>query len=119
MSKKLTKEEFIEKARLVHGDRYDYSKFIYINCMTKGIIICKEHGEFLQTPNSHISKKQNCFKCGKIKQGNSYIKYNIEEKGNLIDNNPKLCKEWDYDKNYPLRPEQFTEHSGKKVHWSN
>lgn len=29
MAKKLTTEEFIEKAKEVHGDKYDYSKVVY------------------------------------------------------------------------------------------
>lgn len=45
-TKKLTTEEFIEKARKVHGDKYDYSKVQYINNSTKICIICHEHGEF-------------------------------------------------------------------------
>ena len=53
-SKRLTNEEFIEKARLVHEDKYDYSKVNYINTSTKVCIICPEHGEFWQTPNSHL-----------------------------------------------------------------
>ncbi len=48
-------EEFIPKAIAIHGDKYDYSKFHYINARTKGIIICPEHGEFLQTPNNHLN----------------------------------------------------------------
>lgn len=46
MSKKLTTEEWVAKARAVHGDRYDYSKVEYINGKTKVCIICPEHGEF-------------------------------------------------------------------------
>ena len=45
--KKLTTNEFIEKCKKIHNDRYDYSKFIYINANTKGMIICPIHGEFL------------------------------------------------------------------------
>ena len=55
-------EEFIEKARELHRDRYDYSKFNYINCKTKGIIICKEHGEFSQHASNHLLGK-GCSKC--------------------------------------------------------
>ena len=44
--KKTTTEEFIERARKVHGDKYDYSKVEYINSRTKVCIICPEHGEF-------------------------------------------------------------------------
>ena len=57
-------QEFIKKARKVHGDKYDYSKVEYINNSTKVCIICPEHGEFWQSPNNHLSKKQNCPKCG-------------------------------------------------------
>lgn len=53
-SKRLTNEEFIGKARLVHEDKYDYSKVNYINTATKVCIICPEHGEFWQTPNNHL-----------------------------------------------------------------
>ena len=49
------KEEFIQKAREVHGDKYDYSKVNYVNSYTKVCIICPEHGEFWQKPNSHIN----------------------------------------------------------------
>ena len=62
MSKKITTEIFINKAILVHGDRYDYSKIVYINSKTKIIIICKDHGEFEQTPNNHL-RNRNCPKC--------------------------------------------------------
>ena len=59
-----TRESFIEKAREIHGDFYDYSKVIYKGNKTKVIIVCPEHGEFLQTPHMHISKKmQGCPSC--------------------------------------------------------
>ena len=51
---RLTTEQFIEKAKLVHGDKYDYSKVEYKNTATKVCIICREHGEFWQTPNNHL-----------------------------------------------------------------
>lgn len=57
---------FIEKAKLIHGDKYDYSKINYLNANTKVNIICKEHGEFLQTPAQHINMKHNCPKCSKM-----------------------------------------------------
>lgn len=55
-------EEFIEKARKVHGDKYDYSKVEYVNSKTKVKIICPVHGEFEQTPNSHLIGR-GCRKC--------------------------------------------------------
>ena len=54
MPKKLSKTEFIERAKKVHGDKYDYSKVEYINSETKVCIICPIHGEFWQRPADHI-----------------------------------------------------------------
>ena len=58
-----TTEEWIEKAKNVHGNKYDYSKVNYINSNTKVTIICREHGEFKLLPNCHIQKKRECVKC--------------------------------------------------------
>jgi hypothetical protein len=60
--KRLTTEQFIEKAKAVHGDKYDYSLVDYRNAKTKVKIICPEHGSFEQTPNNHLSGN-NCPKC--------------------------------------------------------
>ena len=56
---------FIEKAKLMHLNKYDYSKVKYINNRTKVCIICPEHGEFWQTPDAHLSNK-GCPKCGRV-----------------------------------------------------
>lgn len=56
-------EDFIRKARLVHGDKYDYSKVNYVNSQTKVCIICPIHGEFWQIPAEHLRGK-GCVKCG-------------------------------------------------------
>ena len=69
MQKRLNKEKFIEKARNVHGDKYDYSKVEYINSRTKVCIICPIHGEFWQTPSGHLS--YGCKKCYDDKRGKS------------------------------------------------
>jgi hypothetical protein len=61
--KKLTSEEFIEKAKKVHGDKYDYSKVDYKNSATKVCIICSDHGKFYQIPNDHL-RGRGCTKCG-------------------------------------------------------
>lgn len=53
--KVLTIDEFITKAKELHGDKYDYSKIEYVNSSTKVCIICPKHGEFWQTPHSHLS----------------------------------------------------------------
>ena len=60
---KLTKEEFIEKAKKVHGDEYDYCLVEYKNNKTKVKIKCPKHGIFEQTPNVHMN--HGCPACGK------------------------------------------------------
>ena len=56
-------KNFIESAIKKHGKRFDYSKVIYINTTTKIIIICKKHGEYLQSPRCHLCSKTGCKKC--------------------------------------------------------
>lgn len=70
--KKSNTEDFIKKAKEIHGDRYDYSKVNYVNNETPVCIICPEHGEFWQTPYNHI-KGCGCQKCAGV------IKSNTEE----------------------------------------
>lgn len=52
-----TTQEWIEKAKEVHGDKYDYSKVEYKNKTEKVCIIHPEHGEFWQEAHAHISQK--------------------------------------------------------------
>ena len=63
MSKKSTTGEFISKSKLIHGDKYDYSKVEYVNNHSKVCIICPGHGEFWQTPANHL-KNRGCPICG-------------------------------------------------------
>lgn len=65
MGKRKTTEEFIEQAKAVHGDKYDYSRVEYTNTKGKVCIICQEHGEFWQSPSSHLSGR-NCPICGEL-----------------------------------------------------
>lgn len=60
LSKAFTYEKFLQlvnDCELHKNKNYDYSKFVYINKHTKGIIICPKHGEFLQSPNNHLRGK--------------------------------------------------------------
>lgn len=78
---KLTHEEFITKAREIHGNKYDYSLINYVNNQTNIIIICQNHGEFLQKPVKHLSN-HGCPICksskGEILISNLLNKNNIE-----------------------------------------
>lgn len=60
---KKTTEQFVEEAKDVHGDAYDYSKVEYKSMHTKVCIICPQHGEFWQTPHNHIHHKDRCPLC--------------------------------------------------------
>lgn len=73
MSKQKTTEEFIKKAKEIHGDIYDYSKVDYINNNTKVLIICKKHGEFQQNPLKHVNG-QGCNNCINKTEGKLYNK---------------------------------------------
>jgi len=59
---RLTQQEFISRARLVHGDKYDYSKAEYLNSQSPITIICPEHGEFSQIANYHLNGN-GCIQC--------------------------------------------------------
>lgn len=72
-----TTEEFIEEAKKIHGDKYDYSKVEYKNNKTKVTIICPEHGKFEQSPEHHLSG-HGCRKC-QYKKFSEDRKYTFEE----------------------------------------
>lgn len=71
---KLTTEQFVAKAKAIHGDKFDYSKTTYVNGETKVRIVCPIHGESLILPRQHLIGF-GCRKCGydarKKKQPNS------------------------------------------------
>jgi len=70
--------EFIDRANIVHNYTYNYENSIYINPTTKIDIICKKHGLFKQTPNSHLNGS-GCPIC-KLSKGenkiNNFLKLN-------------------------------------------
>jgi very-short-patch-repair endonuclease len=91
---RLSPDKFINKANKIHNNKYDYSKVEYINSQTKIIIICKEHGEFIQKPNEHL-RGCGCTKCGKISMINKQSKTQeqfIKEANNIHKN------QYDYSK---------------------
>lgn len=56
-------QKFIEKSKELFGDKFDYSKVEFKSTKKKVIIICPKHGEFEQTPESHLKSKCGCPKC--------------------------------------------------------
>ncbi len=61
---KLTQSDFIEKSKKIHKNKYDYSLSFYKKYEEKLIIVCKIHGQFLQTPHMHLSGN-GCPSCSK------------------------------------------------------
>ena len=62
LNSRLNQNGFLEKAILVHGLKYDYSKAVYSRHCDKIIVICKNHGEFSLIANNHL-KGVGCKKC--------------------------------------------------------
>ena len=94
--RKKTKDEFIKESRDVHGDKYDYSNVEYVGAHTKVCIICKEHGEFWQTPSNHLSGR-GCIKCRDNATGERcrFSKEDFIKRANEIHNG-----KYNYDKVY-------------------
>lgn len=100
MSKKLTTEQFIEQSKVIHGNKYDYSKTEYKGIKTKVCITCPKHGDFYQIPDNHLRKKYGCPKCGRIQQSKStsytWAQFLLKA---------RCLYEWKYD--YSLAKEQY------------
>ena len=52
--KRVSFQDFLERASLLYGDKYDYSKVQWVNTSTKVCIVCPEHGEWWTSPNTFL-----------------------------------------------------------------
>ena len=89
MAKRLTQEEFLEKAKAVHGpDRYILHRAKYTNAITKVEIICSEHGPWMITPGNFL-RGQGCPKCGikKAAKSKTFTQEEFIERVNKIHQN--------------------------------
>ncbi len=79
-------ESFVEKAMAKHNNFYDYSKFIYVNNRTKGIIGCPIHGDFYQRPILHLCG-HGCSKCAGNEPSNKseFIENATKKHGIVLD----------------------------------
>ncbi len=73
----LTQDSFIERAKIIHGNKYDYAKTDIKRKNDKVIIICSNHGEFEQLPQNHM-KGYGCPECAKISRATSQ-RYSTKE----------------------------------------
>jgi len=76
-TKKLSKLDWIKKAKLKHGVKYDYSKVNYINAMKRVEIICPKHGSFFQIAINHVNgQASGCPKCVRKSYSDHLIDFN-------------------------------------------
>jgi hypothetical protein len=85
-------DDFIKRARLKHGERYDYSKVEYKSNKINIIITCSEHGDFEQLPCNHLSSG-GCSLCsGTILNTQEFIKRSILKHNNFYDYSKVIYK---------------------------
>jgi hypothetical protein len=78
-------EEFVKKATEIHGNKFDYSKVEYKKCYELVCIICRIHGEFMQSPSNHLKGHQ-CPECSSIQYTTeSFIQKAKEKHGDIYD----------------------------------
>lgn len=81
----LSTNEWIYRFNITHNHKFDYSKFEYSSIYEKSTIICKTHGEFLQSPHNHVNGQQ-CPECSKQEAWTNNTYYNNK---NAIKNKEK------------------------------
>ena len=104
MVKKKNKEIFIEEAKKIHGDNYDYSNVVYVNTHTHVTIVCKKCGnKFQQTPHSHLQGSK-CPFCShrSFKYTVDEVKYIIKSKYNNFYNTELITNYKDNKQKLPL-----------------
>lgn len=113
-TKKSNTEDFIKKAKKVHGDKYDYSKVKYKNARTHVTVICPEHGEFSITPDNHLHGK-GCAKC--------YNEWRIDYWQNLSEEETKIhsekIKQGYQNMSEDARKKMFKNKSKARTNWWN
>lgn len=92
-------KEFIIKANKIHKNKYLYNNVEYYNWQKKVLITCQEHGDFLQSPNTHLSGS-GCPKCAKKHKNKEEIKNIKKENTRIIKQNEfiKFAKKIHYNK---------------------
>jgi len=97
--RKDTAEDFIHKALLVHGSKYDYSNVVYTLSVTPVEIICPLHGSFLQKPVEHLTGR-GCRKCAiqSRTEKNKWTNQEFIKKASEVHNNKYDYSQVEYSK---------------------
>lgn len=72
---------FILEANIKFANKYNYSKFIYVNAKTKSTIICPIHNEFEQNPDKHLQGVYGCPQCSvELRKQTVKDRYHLRQK---------------------------------------
>ncbi len=91
--KKLEKEEFINRCKEIHENKYDYSLTEYTTVKNKIKIICPEHGEIEIIASNHLYNRSGCYLCSEESHKLKIITKERLEKIKIIHNNKYLYKD--------------------------
>lgn len=103
----MTTEDFVARAKQIHGDTYDYSKVKYKKSGTKVEIICPKHGSFFQIAGNHINPK---IRCGCPYCAGRKLITGVNDFATLY---PEAASEWDYSKNNVFPSDIFSKTNKK------
>ena len=87
MPKKLTTAEWVEKAKSIHGELYDYSAVEYVNSKTPVKVLCRTHGPWDCQPSNHVAHGRGCPECGGSlkKSTSSFVDDAVRVHGQIYD----------------------------------
>ena len=90
--------QFVENAKAIHGDRYDYIEDSYIAMSEQVEIVCKVHGKFSQLASDHISSEAGCPRCAvSISKGEVELKEFLESAGLAVTHQFKYSGRREFD----------------------
>ncbi len=106
------------------ADEWDYEKNaplkpnqITVSNGKKVLWICKACGHSWKASVAHRNNNRGCPECASGKMISTRLSNKIQNEGSLLEVYPGIAKEWNYENNGSLKPENLTAHSGKKVWW--
>jgi hypothetical protein len=103
-SHRISKEDFVERAKNKHGDKYVYDDIEFVDCKTPVEVHCTSHGVFSITPTKHILGS-GCKKCYEEKRG---FTLHLRAKSEFLEKAKVIAPQYDYSKTEYVR-------SNKKV----
>jgi len=88
-TRRSSSDDYFNRARAIHGSKYDYSKSLYVTMNTKFVVTCPDHGDFEITPNHHVNRKQGCGECEAEAKKTRIVQYRHLSAQSKINNTAK------------------------------